>query len=428
MSPVKKIQCTGCGATSVFKTNDGAYKCNYCQTNFVLQNKDEYSNVEPAYTFDTETIIKKNKTLKKVIISIIFTFAIITTSTTFLLSFFENTSKTIVKSLKNYTSNWQEPYIEKTFFYDDKHIGIIGKSQTGSLDSAVYFISTFDLSSKKNVNKKVIYIGSWHYLTFKNIPEFYYLNNLIYCFDKDSGLIAFNPKTFKQTLYSTNFKNNFEVLKNGISKIYKANEEDYFVIENINNDSYYYNVSTNELMSSEDFRKNKKSEQTEISTVFFTQNEHPMLVYATIKSNLSDIKYKIPLSDTNSINKIEKMRSKPHGIKSIKLVDRKNYCNPTFLCRYNEGIILKYSKNISPSSEIIISYINKQGVTEWEKSDKDLQSIFKSEERVYSSSCYILNDKLFVTIQSSPRKFVCIDTKTGEIIWQYSSEDLKIEL
>ena len=50
MTESKKIECPSCGASSVFKLSNSEYKCNYCQTNFVVNDdiKIPKPNPKPA--------------------------------------------------------------------------------------------------------------------------------------------------------------------------------------------------------------------------------------------------------------------------------------------------------------------------------------------------------------------------------------------
>ncbi len=421
MKSTIKIICPSCGANSVFKLNETEYKCNYCQTIFLLNNTNKQDNIFKSISVNIPESTKINtKPINK--IGCIFTVVGFVISISFSIGIFlfvgENSNK--VDSIYKSKGDWQEPTIDKQLVCYEKgkpYIVAVLKSQTNKLDSAQLSLISYDPTNKRILNKKLIFKDNWHDLTFENNFNFFYANDLFYCTDNDSGLIAFKPNSLNQVIFSKTLLKKFPELKDGISKCEKQYDLPIVNITTNIGTNYFYNLNTDELIPQNDYSYFKKVNTKVISTVFFTEDENPYLVLATKTINEHKIENNLYLSDTANINKISHSKNKPYGIQSIKLLSNKIYFKPQIYGRYNDGLVFCYKQNLAKTAKAVLTYIDKNGKVIWENNSKELKNLLLSNGEFNNTISLIKKDFLYLTVNKSPTLNVCFNLINGEIIW-----------
>jgi outer membrane protein assembly factor BamB len=417
MAVTKKIECPSCGASSVFKLNEREYKCNYCQTTFVI--KEPVSPKQPlveVWTTAEANESKHKNSYNALILALVFFILIGISGVMFFLV--KPQRKYIIHGGVELSAKWQKPSIQDAFIAVTKtseSIIVISKLQTNTLDSARISASVYNPSTKKIVIEKDLFYDNWQALTFGDVPNFNYLNGLIYCISKDSGLIAFDPLSLKQKVGSNFLPLKFKELESGISSISKEYNEPVYRLKNNLGVEYFYNVQTDKLYNYDAYW-NQKAATIEQTKVFFTEHEHPFLVLATKNCDTLKPEFKIGIDDTSYIDKLNRPQNRVYGIKKARLVSNKVYCAPKFLSRFQNGIVLAFKDDLSKKTEVKVAYINSNGKTDWETTE--LSEFFKSADGTANCFTFKNEDKLYVSIQSYPKKFFCLDPASGKVLWK----------
>lgn len=417
MSGAKKIECPSCGASNVFKLNETEYKCNYCQTSFVL--KDTHSPKQPIVEVWSATKAKDSKNTKSYnVIVLAFVFFVLMGISGVMFFLVKPTRKYVIHGGVELSSKWQKPSVQDAFIAttnSSEFIIVISKLQTNTLDSARISAGVYNPSTKKLIIEKDLFYDNWQALTFGDVPNFNHLNGLIYCFSKDSGLIAFDPISLKQKISSNFLPLKFKELSSGISSISKEYSEPVYRLKNNVGEEYFYNSLTEKLYTYDAYW-NIKGQSIEQTMVFFTEHENPFLVLATKGCDTLKPEFKIGIDDTSYIQNLNRPQNRMYGIKKAKLISNKIYCAPKFLSRFQNGIVLAYKDDLSKKSEVKVAYINSIGKTEWETAE--LTDYFRTNEGTANCFTYINKNKLYVSIQSYPKKFVCLDPASGKVLWK----------
>lgn len=431
MQRVEKIECSNCGAANVFKTGPNEYKCNYCQTDFTINPR---NNSDPINTLNSSQVqdISTNTSTKalKYVILLGGVMAILCVVGVFVLmkpnSKFDNQIK-IVDS----NSSYQKPQFEDGFIYSASNyesIVLVYKQQTKSLDSARNVLVIINPKTKKIIAQKIVIVDTWQMLTFNKPAKFYLGNNLIYCNYQDSGLIAFNLTNLNQEMFSNYFSKNYKDLKDGIAKVTKEHGKPIVKITSNFGGTYYFNLQFKQLLSEVEYSKKEKPNYQIQSKIFFSQNENPFLIVAEKKCNSVDNEFILPIKDTSEIKNLLVKKYNFYTIKSVKAIPSKTYFNAEFYARYQDGIILSYKDNLSEKANINLEFINKEGVSQWSIHNETVQKLLKSESGIISSEGFINNSKLYLTINSYPKKFICINCLNGIIDWNFNIEEIKNEI
>jgi hypothetical protein len=423
MAETKKIECQNCGASSVFKLSNNEYKCNYCQTNFVVNDDTPQQNI---FINKKPTVVVSPAKTKLVLVMVVL--GIIISFSAGIFAFLGNSTKNSTTTSSFFDmGNWQKPSQQNAFILKNtssEFIALIDKYQTNKLDSAKYTISLINPKTKKIELSKIIISDTWKNLTFNSAPDFYFLNDLIYCISKDSGVIAFDPNSLKQTLFSTSLPLIFKELESGISSARVEYNTPVIKIKNNLGIDYFYNCTTKKLLTEKEFRYNDRV-KTEQTKVFFTGNENPFLILATKLCDSLDTEFKIYISDTSLIRKINLKKLKFNNIKSAQLISSKIYFKPQFFARYKNGIILAYKDNLAKNTNIKIQHINKEGNLIWENISPEINKYLKDENDIENCNSFMVGNSLFININSYPKKFMHIDALTGKIVWAFDLTDLK---
>ncbi len=417
MSGAKKIECPSCGASNVFKLNAGEYKCNYCQTDFVLKDTNQPKQpIVEVWTTAKANEPQGKKSYNILILALVFAVLIGISGVMFFLV--KPQRKYIIHGGIELSSKWQKPSVQDAFIVttnSSEFIVVISKLQTNTLDSARISAGVYNSSTKKLIIEKDLFYDNWQALTFGDMPNFNHLSGLIYCFSKDSGLIAFDPISLKQKISSNFLPLKFKELSSGISRISKEYNEPVYRLKNNVGEEYFYNCITEKLYKYDAYW-NIKGQSVEQTKIFFTEHENPFLVLATKGCDTLKPEYKIGIDDTSYIQNLNRPQNRMYGIKRAKLISNKIYCAPKFLSRFQNGIVLAYKDDLSKKSEVKVAYINSSGKTEWETAE--LTDYFGTIEGTANCFAFINKNKLYVSIQSYPKKFVCLDPAKGKVLWK----------
>ncbi len=408
---IKKINCPSCGSNSVFKLNETTLKCNYCQTEFIIdKNLNKNQPLKP--------IPYSNKTYGKLIF-FMFGFFIFISMIIFILFVIKGQKR------KTYTTNsdeyWKpsgtEALLPIHVENNDYVISLI-KYHTSKLDSSIIRLKIIEPVSKNIIKDTVFFSGTWNKLTFKTNIQYFSSENLFYTIVNDTGFYVYDIPSLKLKNSHFSLSRNHKELAEGISNIQKDYYTDLIVFKDISNNPYYYDIKNDSMFTMDiyelRFRKNKFEE----SGVFFTQGEHPFLTYAVKQHNFYD-KYTIPMSDTNYMKKQNELNF--HKIKSVKLLSTKRFYQAKICGRYEGGLIFAYKETPKPGSTIYLSYVDKNGTFKWNHSDTLIQKYLDDGKNLkYFKPC-IYKNKLILNIQNYPQILYCMDIEKGKPLWYFHS-------
>lgn len=428
MESVKKIQCPSCGATSTFKVNPNLYRCNYCQTEFKLEQQD----TNPGNLRTQELFEQKNATLKKsplacLPILLVFFLTLGGVVAFSIYSKFGGNKNGLNESLKQMiTGKWQTPTLYvSTIASGEKGPVIINilKQQTSSLDSARIIAQIINPKTNTKTLTSPIITGSWRHLTFDDNSFFsslYVINNIIYVLGKDSGLIGYDPYTFQQKIFSKNLQKQFVLLQSGISKVEKDYTYDAFKITNNEAEVFYFFPAENKLLTEKEFDNKRYQKTAAVPTVFFTYGKRPFLFSAIGNPNNNAI---LSIEDTLKLKEERAWLKSAYGISNIKVVGKNAYFRLKVIDRYQLGVIVAYTESLDPKSPLTLSYINNEGKAIWKNTNGSLQHLAKTGSNdALNFEAKIINNELLLTTYDYPKQFYGFNVQNGQQLWSYTNE------
>ncbi len=427
MQNIKKIECPSCGAAASFKLNATLYKCNYCQTEFEFQS----SNSTADTTVNIKDVFaeqpKPNTTFVRscaLIGGVIFSLAI------GCITYFTSSKIGSNKSYSSLVSNkWQEPSISNTtFFAGSKGIVVVNilKQQTKTLDSAKILAEVIDPKENKTLTTKMLNSGNWHDITFDNssaFSTFFTFNDIAYTIDKENGLIGFNIYSFEQIFFSNTLTSKFKELSSGISKAEKDYALNAFKLTTNQAEEFYYFPEDSKLLSEKEKQSFDRQKRLPITSVFFMEGKRPYLLSLTKRDGLLYDNGTVNIEDTIKLKEEKTWLQSAYGLSNIKLVSRKVYFKLKVLGRYKQGIVFAYTESLAPKANVILSYVNNEGVVQWENTNESLKSL------VTSNSDFTINceskmntEELVISTYNYPRQFICFNLANGQQKWLYENK------
>jgi hypothetical protein len=428
---IKKIECPSCGAAGAFKLNATQYKCNYCQTEFEFQSSnttiENTTRVNDSFTGKP----KQNTTFIRscaLIGGVIFSFAIgcITYFTT--LSSRTNTDN--ATSYANLVSNtWQEPSISNSFvFLGAKGAVIVNilKQQTKTLDSAKILAEVIDPKEKKSLTTNVLTSGNWKDITFNNsslFSTFYTFNDIAYTIDKENGLTGFNIYSFEQVLFANTLTSKFKELNSGISKAEKDYALNAFKLTTNQAEEYYYFPENSKLLSEKEKQSFERQKRSPVTSIFFMEGKRPYLLSLTKKDGFFNDNAIINIDDTLKIKEEKSWLYNAFGLSNIKLISKKVYFKLQVLGRYKQGLVFAYTESLAPKAKVILSYVNNEGVLQWENTNESLKSLITSNSD-FTINCEskMNTDELVISTYTYPKQFICFNLANGQQKWLYENK------
>jgi hypothetical protein len=427
---VKKIACPSCGAASSFKLNNHQYKCNYCQTEFELENtntaieetKKRYEEIKQAYT------VKKSPASCLIVVFIVVAFGIGIIAFS-ILTRSDNVKKLAESGYKEIIQdNWQKPSLyASTMYYGEKGPIIINilKQQTNSLDSARILAEIIYPKTNNKTITSPLLSDNWKHLTFEESSFFSnisVIDNILYTFGKDSGLIGYNVYSFKQVVFSNTLKKTFISLQSGVHSVEK-NYDGGFKITNNDADVFFFFPNENKLLTEKEYNDRRYKKALPVSTVFFTYSKRPFLVKATQKTSNIDNSFTISLDDTTKLKQDRSWLASAYGLTNIKVLGKTVYHRLKIIRRYQLGLLVAYSESMDSKAPIILSYINKEGETVWKNTNPNLQELNSSRsDDALNFEATVFGNDLLISTYSYPKQFFGFNLQNGQQLWTYQNE------
>jgi uncharacterized Zn finger protein (UPF0148 family) len=408
LNNVKKIQCSSCGATSVFKLHDDVYKCNYCQTEFKVEaNNAKTQNELRSALHQLKKQTAENAMLNPakakrmgcfiVVMVLVMVMGIIATV-------LFKVRKQAGAGFNSIMSGWQAPTINKYAAFTGSRGPVIWEILESSrtiLDSAKHTLRIIDPKRNKLLIEKPFgEITTWsdNFNWRKRFDdEFLIVNDTLYNGSEEGGLQAFNLYTGEKILSNNYFEKKFPELKDGISKVESRLYNKQFVLYTNSGDEFYYFPLRKKIRDKNAEDNAYKTDTITQRNFYISDNKKCALYLVTQKENFNQ-DAEISESEVKNYNDGDYYTRKEY--KSIKRIGDQYYPCAQRLISNSNFVVLAYLSDFSKKAKLIIEKIDANGGSVWRNQD----TAFKPFIEDFSS------DNLYLHYQYSPKEIVFHNT------------------
>lgn len=426
MNTAKKIECPSCGATSVFKLNATEYKCNYCQSTFLLTEEKKARDFL-KHTIDQHgkhvTVIRDSKVAKRVFF--VFFIAIIV--------FIAGIGAAIFLSVRNAGSKvttdpntvWQTPSLNKYIAFSGSKGPVIWEliEYSGTkLDSSRHELVILDPKTK-NVLSDIPFgeTTSWkdNFNFHKRLNhEFMLVNDTVYNGSEEGGLQAFGLYIGARIFSNEDFEKRFPQLKDGIAKVEsRLYNGQYMITTNAGDEFYYYPAK--HILKTKKQEDNAYQTDTATRTNFFLSEGKKPNIYLITQvegPNLYSVVY------NSSIENYERSGKYYHNqIKSLQKVNEMSYPCAQRLVSTKNFVVIAYLSDFSKKPSVIIEKINDTGKSLWQNKDTALTALINNFSGDNLRLKYSQGPTELVLYNSSAiNRSIGIDLNTGKTTFVHS--------
>lgn len=410
MTQVNKIQCPSCGASSVFKLNTEEYKCNYCQTNFIVD--DKVANNPTFQSTGAKTGLNKIGCIVVGIAAFIF----IMIGVSVFLGIKKSSSAK--KSFNTILKSWNSPSVSSYMVFVGSKGPVIWEvmeETTKKLDSIKHSIRIVDpYNNVIKVNRQYGETTTWRdNINFYDKLDYDFLlfNDTLYNGSSIGGIQAFDLYSGKQLLNNSFFEQKYPQLKTGIVKVRPQLYYSNFTISTNEGDDYYYYPERHLLRTKSEEDEAYKTDTITAQNFFFSEGKKAYLYLAIKKEERSRT---FTLSDYY-IEGYQKKDSyyKNYFKKLVKISDKVYPCAQRLIGN-KETVVFAYLSDFSKNANLIIEKIDANGKTLWQNSDKELLSFIKNFTSTNLYLKYSYNGSQIVVFDNSPYKSIGINLNTGK--------------
>lgn len=424
---VIKIQCPACGSNSTFKLFDGNYKCNYCQSNFSVN--ESQPNVTRPQTGPRPQVTAPAKSNPKIVMAVAFGVFLLmgVGAATFLVTGSVMDPVEIKK-----VTELQKPNIRLTYSFAGGRGAVIWiiYEQYRSVDSIWYELQIVDpktnqLKAKESI-VPVFKLNDNLDFNKKVANEFRQYGDLAYNISQNNGFVAYNIYSGKIEINTQTLVKDFPELKSGILKVEQLSSENAFSITTISGDVFKFDPYNRILIAKKD-QNNKRNVEEVTSDIYLSAElKHQLYVltkkgdgFPVLSSGMVGESYVTDL-DVDKGKSIKDI----FGNIYLKKISDKSYFAAQSLLRDDQGnLILFYKSDLSEKATVILESVNKDGKTNWSVQDPLFLKIgkaFGSENigAIYGHS----KNLLLLFIPSEKQAHMGIDIKSGKILWTFYPE------
>lgn len=423
MATVKQIQCPACGANSTYKTAQGNYMCNYCQSTF------EVTAATKPYTqtFSNTNSKPLNPAAGKIIAFVfIGVFVAMMGVGVSVFLFTKNTVST--NPVEEIFSEWQKPYIHhyECFVGSKGPVAWVITQQTrNKLDSVKYQLKIIDPATNKIMaSKNYLPPMTWKesFNTDKKIDnEFVLINDLAYNSSEDNLTCAFDIYSFEKKEDAESLKNKFPELSSGISKTELIRYKNAFKLTTNNGDEFVYYPSRNMIRSHKDDNMSYRTDTTTVHQIYLRENENHKQLWL-VKQMIDASRNEMDVYGYN-LDEIAKGVKSRGPVKSAKQISDKKFFKAQGLVRYSNKFVLIYAENLSKKAKVILESFYTEGKSNWQIAHPDLQKLIESPFQTLNCDYRTNGKTLVINLNGANRKSVCFDLESGKHLWTYSPKE-----
>lgn len=429
MSQVKKIQCSSCGATSVFKLNDEVYKCNYCQTEFKVEDntaktKKELNSALHQLRKQTAENAMRNPAKAKKLGCAIALAVIIFTAGIVGFVFFTVKDKAM-SGFHSIMTGWQAPSLNKYIAFTGSKGAVVWEilelSRT-KLDSSKHVLriinpKTNDILVEKQFGEATSWSDNFNW-SKKLSHEFLLVNDTLYNGSEDGGLQAFNLYTGERILSNEDFEKRFPQLKEGIAKVESRLYNNGYVFYTNDGDEFYYYPSRRIFRNKKAADKAYKTDTVTQSNFYIGEGKKCGLYYATQKEKFNQ-NSEISERDVKNYNEGDHYARKQY--KKLQRVGDQYYPYAQRLVSTKDFVVLAYLSDFSKKAKPIIEKIDANGKILWKNQDTAFIAFIEnlSTDNLYFRYYHSAKEIVFYN-SSSTKRSIGIDMNTGKTLFVHS--------
>lgn len=435
MAEARKIQCPSCGSNSTFKLPDGNYKCNYCQSNFVLDNHSDPGNFDRiiinSVNASSSAPTKTNR--KSILYIAIGLFTMMSMGAGFFL--FKTASSPGI--LKQPVSQSQRSVIEMTNAFVGSEGAVIWIIEGHKFDADSVWYEIFAVDPLTNLVKgRQVFIKAFKANTnlafSKKVGyQFWLFGDTAYTISDENGLAGYNIYSGLEEVNSKILSQKFPEFKDGILKSEYLSSEHLFKIATTNGDLFKFDPLSQTVFYKKEGRAKKKLEEPVTTDLYLTDGLKHQLYKLTKRGEGFPLVANGFLQESripqlvNSKAKVEDI----FGNKSIEKVSDKNYFRAQSLIRgEDQSLVVLYKTSLSDNAEVVLESVNAEGSTNWTLKDPlfaSVQKAFASEDLgvEYSYS----KDLLILKLSPEGPEYMGIDIRTGKVLWRFNPKTYATE-
>lgn len=428
MASIKHIQCPSCGSASTFKTSQGYYKCNYCQTSIIVD--EEKKNEENSTSGFSSSNVKFGtaKTISPNIIKVIL-FSVLTLSIGMGLAVFTITSSVSSEPIDAVFSEWQKPSMNHyECFAGSKGpvIWLMSKQTRNKLDSVKFPLQIID-PSNHTVQKELLYLPqmTWKESFYDDkelANEYLQIGDLAWNASENQGLRAFDIYTFEEKENEKSLVQRFKELSSGIAKAEIIRYKKAFKITTNDGAEFMYYPDRNIIRTQQEDNLSYRFDTLTTTAIYISRQKNHALWLITKKIDLSQNELQINDDDLQETDPVTMKKIRFGDIINAKKISEKKFLRAQALTRHKGNLVLLYTETMAKKSPVTLLCINKEGKTIWELKDQTLYQLSESPFDNINCDYQTGGNLLILNLQGNLRGSLGIDLNTGKIAWQYSLE------
>jgi DNA-directed RNA polymerase subunit RPC12/RpoP/outer membrane protein assembly factor BamB len=425
MTQIKKIQCPSCGSNSTYKLVDGNYKCNYCDSNFLVNEQQPVVQKSNNYTGEipSNTLKQQPKIILAVVVGFILFLGIGIGS--FLLSYSSPTDK--IELLENDVT---VPTIKLAQVFAGSKgavIWIITEERTIK-DSVFYELQIIDPLTKSSKNKIVlippIKLESNFEFNKKINSVFWKYNDLAYNISDDNGFAAYDIYTGDVILNSKILIEKHEELKSGILKIEHLPADNRFTVTTTIGDIFKFDPYSKTISTT--LTSQERQEKVTSELYLSSGLKHQLYLFTKKGSGFPILMNKFV--DESYINASKS--SKGSNVKDIfgninleKIADKCYFRAHPMLKDNNGNLIILYKTDLTENASVMLESVNVKGATNWICRDSLLLKIPKAFGSEDLEAVFTQSDSMLIFIlPTQDHHYVGLDINSGKKLWEFNAQ------
>lgn len=424
----KAIKCPNCGASQSEKISEDEYKCDFCDTNFHIENKkfgsDIFNAIKQVNRVQYQTPIPGLRILKLLPIIIFLFVAGISLIIFFSVREAVNTTINQANASMPKDEYWGNESVNKFYVFEGKKLPVvwqmINQSSQG-LDSARYTIRLIDPKKDKLISNKIFMTMTWNEgFNFNNyFDEAISFNEKVYFLSKENGLSVYDLYTGKLLKNSDSFCKNYPELKAGIISSTWQGYRNSIELKTKDGFKYYFLPQAEKIITEKDFNDYKITKSKKSGFVL-SEGDRPQLYY--VAATIDTLRNEFFISDYYLKEAIKGNLRRSDIEKITPLLPEKIFFNSKIIINKNNQLIIVYSETLAKDSKSFIAHYSFKDELKlvWEKELKELSGF----ENLVSDKVYFqfsFNSKeLAIWYWNAKREAIGIDLKSGKINWRIS--------
>ena len=425
MTEVRKIQCPSCGSNSTFKLFDGNYKCNYCQSNFMVN---EGNTRRPAPVNPVTGNPSSAAAPVKVIALATGAFVVMGMVAA---GFYLVSAKS--SALSEITQ--QQPLSEQPTLKNSRAFA-------GSAGSVVWMITENHQSEDSLYDELLAYDPQNHNekgrlrigkpfskgnsldLTKELGSRFRQYGDLAYAIREEKELMAYDIYTGKTRWNTASLAEAFPDLRPGILKVEERSSENFFEITTTAGDVFAFDPFSQTIMIASEKQKRQK-EETITKELYLSDGLKHHLYLFTKKGQGFPIVFggfvqesRLPGPSAPKTNNVKDIFGNIH----IEQLSDKNYFRAQPLLKDGQGnLLILYKSDLSEGASVILERVNAEGKANWTLQDPSFAMIgkaFASENLGCEYTVY--ENTLIITLSAGEQQYIAIDIQAGKVLWRFN--------